>query len=36
MRSAIGTGDVEVTLHSLEDLERAKPLIQQAYEAVGG
>jgi predicted transport protein len=31
-----GTGDVEVTLTTLEDLERAKPLIQQAYAAVGG
>jgi predicted transport protein len=31
-----GTGDVEVTLTSLQDLERAKPLIQQAYKAVGG
>ena len=27
-----GTGDVEVTLNSLADLERAKPLILQAYE----
>lgn len=31
-----GTGDLEVTLASLKDLERAKPLIQQAYKAVGG
>ncbi len=31
-----GTGDVEVTLTSLNDLERAKLLIQQAYKAVGG
>ena len=31
-----GTGDVEVTVISLKDLERAKPLIQQAYKAVGG
>jgi predicted transport protein len=31
-----GTGDIEVTLTSLKDLERARPLIQQAYEAVGG
>lgn len=31
-----GTGDVEVTLQSLADFERAKPLIQQAYESVGG
>jgi predicted transport protein len=30
-----GTGDVEVTLTSVEDLERAKPLIQQAFDAVG-
>jgi predicted transport protein len=27
-----GTGDVEVTLQSLADLEKAKPLIEQAYE----
>jgi predicted transport protein len=31
-----GTGDVEVTLTTLEDLERARPLIQQAYAVVGG
>lgn len=31
-----GTGDLEVTLLSLEDVERAKPLIQQAFDAVGG
>jgi predicted transport protein len=31
-----GTGNVEVTIQSIEDFERAKPLIQQAYEAVGG
>jgi predicted transport protein len=31
-----GTGDLEVTLKSLKDFERAKPLIQQAYKAVGG
>lgn len=31
-----GTGDVEVTLQSLDDLEKARPLIQHAYEAVGG
>jgi predicted transport protein len=31
-----GTGDVEVTLTSLEDFERAKALIQQAYNAIGG
>ena len=27
-----GTGDLEVSLHTLEDLERAKPLLQQSYE----
>jgi predicted transport protein len=31
-----GTGDLEVTLTSLKDFERAKSLIQQAYKAVGG
>lgn len=30
-----GTGDVEVTIRSLEDLEKAKPLIQKAYEKLG-
>ncbi|WP_022730006.1 DUF5655 domain-containing protein [Fodinicurvata sediminis] len=28
-----GTGDLEVTLKSHDDLERAKPLIEQSYEA---
>ena len=28
-----GTGDLEVTLHTQEDLERAKPLLQRSYEA---
>lgn len=28
-----GTGDLEVTLAQIEDLERAKPLLQQSYEA---
>lgn len=28
-----GTGDLEVTLRTHDDLERAKPLIQQSYEA---
>ncbi len=27
-----GTGDLEVTIRSLEDLQRAKPLIEQSYE----
>jgi len=27
-----GTGDLEITLRSLEDLERAKPYIVQSYE----
>jgi len=31
-----GTGDIEVTLKSLEDFERAKPLIRKAYEKMGG
>jgi predicted transport protein len=31
-----GTGDVEVTLKTLEDFEKAKPLIQKAYEKLGG
>lgn len=30
-----GTGDVEVTLTTLQDLDRAKPLIQQAVNTVG-
>ena len=28
-----GTGDLEVTIRTQEDLERAKPLLQQSYEA---
>lgn len=31
-----GTGDIEVTLKNLEDFEKVKPLIQQAYEKLGG
>jgi predicted transport protein len=31
-----GTGDLEVTLTNMNDIERVKPLIQQAYKAVGG
>jgi predicted transport protein len=31
-----GTGNLEVTLTSMQDFERAKPLIQQAYKAIGG
>lgn len=27
-----GTGDLEVTIRNLDDLERAKPLIQQSYD----
>ena len=27
-----GTGDLEITLRSMEDLERAKPLLNKAYE----
>jgi predicted transport protein len=29
-----GTGDLELTLNNLSDLEKVKPLIQQAYEGV--
>jgi len=28
-----GTGDLEITIQSREDLERAKPLLVQSYEA---
>lgn len=31
-----GTGDLEVTVKSIEDLEAAKPFIKQAYDRVGG
>lgn len=31
-----GTGDIEVNLKSLEQLEEVKPLIQRAYEKLGG
>ena len=31
-----GTGNLEVTLTTIKDFDRAKPLIQQAYKAVGG
>jgi predicted transport protein len=31
-----GTGDLEITLRSLEDLEVAKPFIEMAYRKVGG
>lgn len=31
-----GTGDFELTVSSLEDLEIAKPFMRQAYETVGG
>jgi predicted transport protein len=31
-----GTGDLEVTVKSPEDLEAAKPYIKMAYEAIGG
>ena len=27
-----GTGDLELTLHSHEDLERAKPYLQESYD----
>lgn len=29
----LGTGDLEVSLRTLEDLERAKPLLERSYEA---
>jgi predicted transport protein len=29
-----GTGDLEITLRTLADLERAKPLLRRAYEGV--
>jgi predicted transport protein len=28
-----GTGDLEVTLSEAEDVERAKPLFEQSYQA---
>ena len=28
-----GTGNLEITIHSAEDLERAKPNIASSYEA---
>jgi predicted transport protein len=31
-----GTGNLEITLKCLDDLERAKPFLQAAYETVGG
>ena len=31
-----GTGDLEVTIKSVNDLEATKPYIKMAYEAVGG
>jgi predicted transport protein len=31
-----GTGDIEVALRFPEDLEKAKPLIQKAWEKLGG
>ena len=31
-----GTGDLEITLRSLEDLELTKPYLRQAYVEVGG
>jgi predicted transport protein len=31
-----GTGDLEITLKTLEDLERAKPYLKKAYEWIGG
>jgi predicted transport protein len=31
-----GTGDLEITIVSPQDLALARPLIEQAYRAVGG
>jgi predicted transport protein len=31
-----GTGDLEITVGSLQDLELTKPFIRMAYEKVGG
>jgi predicted transport protein len=31
-----GTGDLEISLNSLEDFETAKPFIRKAYEKLGG
>lgn len=31
-----GTGDLEITVKTAEDLEKAKPFLKQAWEAVGG
>lgn len=31
-----GTGDLEISLQSQDDLEKAKPLIHQAYQKIGG
>jgi predicted transport protein len=31
-----GTGDLEITVKSLKDLELAKPFMQLAYDQVGG
>ena len=31
-----GTGDLEITINSLEDLQLAMPYIQMAYQKVGG
>jgi predicted transport protein len=31
-----GTGDLEVSLKNVQDLEAAKPFVQKAYEQVGG
>lgn len=33
LRTEHGTGDLEIALRSLDDLERAKPLIVASYEA---
>jgi predicted transport protein len=28
-----GTGDLEITLRSMDDFEKVKPLIERSYEA---
>ena len=34
--TSFGTGDLEISLNSLEDFETAKPFIRKAYEKLGG
>lgn len=32
----LGTGDMEITLKSVDDLELAKPYLRKVYEEIGG